>query len=77
MSKCNDCHGKGWVMVRLGEDDVEKDVCLTCEGKGITCDCGKPVGETSELCDGCYDTAVTQKMEDTRHPDDRPVMFRR
>ena len=36
-----------------------------------------PLEECAVVCDDCYDKAITQKMEDTRHPDDHPVMFRR
>jgi hypothetical protein len=26
---CKHCGGKGWVLVQIGEDDVDKDIC-TC-----------------------------------------------
>ena len=46
MAKCRVCNGKGWTWVQVGEDDVEKDMCDECEGKGeaivATCvSCGR------------------------------------
>ena len=36
------------------------------------CDnCKKEVSDGEDCCDECYQEGVRQKMEDTRHPDDR------
>ena len=33
MLKCLRCEGKGWIWV-ADKDDVDRDVCPACEGKG-------------------------------------------
>ena len=32
--ECPRCNGRGWEYVTVGEDDVEKDVCWSCNGDG-------------------------------------------
>ena len=31
---CPNCKGKGYTFMVIGEDDVVKDVCDECDGKG-------------------------------------------
>jgi hypothetical protein len=34
MTECPHCLGRGWEIVRTGEDDYEKDMCGLCYGEG-------------------------------------------
>ncbi len=38
-------------------------------------ECNNEIGDDEIICFDCYDKAVQQKTEDTRHPDDRPRTF--
>ncbi len=32
--ECVGCDGRGWIMYQRGPDEVTKDICMDCEGKG-------------------------------------------
>lgn len=32
--RCKHCEGRGWIMYQRGPDEVDKDICMDCDGTG-------------------------------------------
>ena len=78
--ECEQCNGKGYVWGMIsgidGEPEAERDFCPTCDGNGYNCEgCYKPIDNDIEcknegLCDECSNKAISQRVEERKHPDD-------
>lgn len=51
---CEDCEGRGWIMVALPDQTDQKTDCPTCSGEGaVTCPACEGSGEISVPCPAC------------------------